>query len=190
MGGHVPFQGSPLSLPTSRNLEGRPPQPFVFSPQTVLAHTGGREARLLWVNTEGCFLSVGSNQVGILSASPARAVGLGQGANPDRRGPRSAPSGKDVSPAQPARALESLWSPRRQPLSLAFLPDDGTGSVPLGQPPVEQLPDLCHTGRLSQVRGCGNSQRLEVRRGGGWARLAFRRIGPAATGHGGRPQGC
>ncbi|XP_070811354.1 coronin-7-like isoform X5 [Pituophis catenifer annectens] len=31
--------------------------------QTVLAHTGGREAQLLWVNTEGCFLSVGSNQM-------------------------------------------------------------------------------------------------------------------------------
>ncbi|KAK9393030.1 coronin-7 [Crotalus adamanteus] len=31
--------------------------------QTVLAHTGGKEARLLWVNTEGFFLSVGSNQM-------------------------------------------------------------------------------------------------------------------------------
>uniref|UniRef100_A0A8C6X8T1 Coronin n=1 Tax=Naja naja TaxID=35670 RepID=A0A8C6X8T1_NAJNA len=38
---------------------GPPPPP---SPQTTLAHKGGKEARLLWVNAEGCFLSVGSNQ--------------------------------------------------------------------------------------------------------------------------------
>ncbi|KAL7979351.1 hypothetical protein Chor_015375 [Crotalus horridus] len=31
--------------------------------QTVLAHAGGKEARLLWVNAEGFFLSVGSNQM-------------------------------------------------------------------------------------------------------------------------------
>ncbi|KAM3827015.1 coronin-7-like isoform 1-T1 [Vipera latastei] len=31
--------------------------------QTVLAHAGGREAQLLWVNAEGFFLSVGSNQM-------------------------------------------------------------------------------------------------------------------------------
>ncbi|XP_032086183.1 coronin-7-like isoform X1 [Thamnophis elegans] len=31
--------------------------------QTVLAHRGGREVRLLWVNADGCFLSVGSNQM-------------------------------------------------------------------------------------------------------------------------------
>ncbi|XP_063171041.1 coronin-7-like isoform X1 [Candoia aspera] len=31
--------------------------------QTVLAHASSKEARLLWVNTEGCFLSVGSNQM-------------------------------------------------------------------------------------------------------------------------------
>ncbi|XP_070617626.1 coronin-7-like isoform X2 [Erythrolamprus reginae] len=31
--------------------------------QTLLAHAGGRETHLLWVNADGCFLSVGSNQV-------------------------------------------------------------------------------------------------------------------------------
>ncbi|XP_025027392.1 coronin-7, partial [Python bivittatus] len=31
--------------------------------QTVLAHASGREAQVLWVNAEGCFLSVGSNQM-------------------------------------------------------------------------------------------------------------------------------
>lgn len=162
--GDVPSQGSPLPLPTPDGggvtfLVGiwkvAPPQPFIFSPQTVLAHTGGKEARLLWVNAEGFFLSVGSNQVGILSAS---AGGLGWGCG------KSFLAGWEpllctlLRGRLPTTSCKGSGVPLRQPLSLASLPDDGTGSLPLGQPPVEQLPGLCHAGRLSQVRGRGNSQ--------------------------------
>lgn len=129
--------------------------PFIWAhllPQTVLAHASDREARLLWVNAEGCFLSVGSNQVWILPCLccriglVGRQAGAGFGVWSWQGGPRSEFSKR---PPQPVRALQGHlpwgWLPQAALPSLISLPDDGAGNPALGHAPTEWLAGFHHT---------------------------------------------